>query len=534
MRVLIVDDEYLIRDGLARSLDWASLGFDVVETAEHGLEALEMVKNHRPDLILTDIRMPFMDGLTLIREIKSIYDQACVVIISGHEEFDYAKTALKLDVFDYVLKPINLNELEQVVRQAISHIEELGLRFKEMTDIREQMQNSMSVLKEHFMLDLVFGKLSEDQILSSAKDYGLNPAHFFAAALIEVGSPSCEQSDSFYENQRQLEIYFEEMVSNRDFLFIASISTHEYLLVANDAAEDRLEENLNGIKAEIELQAKEFGLSTTLSAGASSYGLIGLQGSYQYALYAASELFMGAGNRALSFAQDTSKNLPDSIEFFDISAFKNALTFSDKSAIMSAFNDLRTLVITQSNAPKLVIQLLCLNLFLECKRVLREQGAEIDAVLENPASSIQSIINQPSYERMFEALASLISSILDYYDVVRFKQYAFDVDKAKKFIQANYRDVTLSLKSIAKHINMSACYFSVIFKKETGITYINYLTGIRVDKAKALLLNSNMKVYEIAYEVGYDNPTYFSTLFKKITGISPFDYKKKILSSSSD
>jgi two-component system response regulator YesN len=192
------------------------------------------------------------------------------------------------------------------------------------------------------------------------------------------------------------------------------------------------------------------------------------------------------------------------------------------------------LVINQSNPPKLVIQLLCLNLFLECKRVLREQGAEIDAVLENPASSIQSIINQPSYERMFETLASLISSILDYYDVVRFKQYAFDVDKAKKFIQGNYRDVTLSLKSIARHINMSACYFSVIFKKETGITYINYLTGIRVDKAKALLLNSNMKVYEIAYEVGYDNPTYFSTLFKKITGVSPFDYKKKILSSSRD
>lgn len=529
MNVLIVDDEYLIRDGLARSIDWATLGFDIVEIAEHGLEALEIIDKTMPDLILTDVRMPFMDGLELIKSVKERCPEMCVIIISGHEEFSYAKTALQLDAFDYILKPINLIELELVIKKAILHINLQAERNKEISHIKSQMLSYIPILKERFILDIIFGKLSSNQIASNAIDFGFNPNLYFATAFIEVDGFYCNPSDLFAEGQKKLEMYFENDLNNTPSAFVCNISTHEYLLLISSDMQIKLEEDLNKIVTAILDKGNAYSLSLTISTGSPVNNLNDLRRSYENALLTSNGKFMGGGNRILLYSELEKQSSLNNMESYDISDFKNALIFSDKSTILGEFKKIRSLVLLQKQPSKIVLQLLCFNIFFECRRALQEQGAEVDAIIENPLEIFQKLVDQPSYEIMFDHLESLIIKILDYRDELRFKQYSFDVDKAKKFIKSNYKDVSLSLKSISKHINMSACYFSVIFKKETGITYINYLTSIRVEKAKDLLLNSDLKVYEVAYEVGYDNPTYFSTLFKKLTGISPFDYKRQIL-----
>jgi two-component system, response regulator YesN len=529
LNVLIVDDEYLIRDGLARSIDWATLGFDIVDIAEHGLEALEMIEKTTPDLILTDVRMPFMDGLELIKSVKVRYPEICVIIISGHEEFSYAKTALQLDAFDYILKPINLIELELVIKKAILHINLLVERNREIFNIKNQILTYIPILKERFILDIIFGKLTSNQISSNAVDFGFNPNYYFATAFIEVDDFYCDSTDLIIESQKMLEMYFENDFNNSPSAFICNISTHEYLLLLSSDIQINLEADLNKVVSEILEKGKEYSLSLTISTGAPVKNLNDLLISYENALLTSNGKFMSGGNRVLFYSELEKQSSLNNMDSYDITDFKNALIFSDKSAIMVEFKKIRSSVLLQKQPSKIVLQLLCFNIFFECRRVLQEQGAEVDAIIENPIDVFQKLVNQPSYEIMFDHLESLIIKILDYRDELRFKQYSFDVDKAKKFIKGNYKDVSLSLKSISKHINMSACYFSVIFKKETGITYINYLTNIRVEKAKDLLLNSDLKVYEVAYEVGYDNPTYFSTLFKKLTGISPFDYKKQIL-----
>lgn len=529
MNVLIVDDEYLIRDGLARSIDWATLGFDIVEIAEHGLEALEMVDKTMPDLILTDVRMPFMDGLELIKSIKAKCPEMCVIIISGHEEFSYAKTALQLDAFDYILKPINLIELELVIKKAILHINLQSERNKEISNIKSQMLTYIPILKERFILDVIFGKLSSTQIAASTLDFGFSTNSNFTTAFIEVDGFYCNPSDLFMENQKKLEMYFENDLNQSSSAFICNVSTHEYLLLLSSDIQIKLEDELNKIVSDILDKGKGYSLSLTISTGSTVNNIEDLRLSYENALLTSNGKFMSGGNRILFYGELEKQSSLNNLESYDISDFKNALIFSDKKSILEEFNKIRSLVLLQKQPSKIVLQLLCFNIFFECRRVLHEQGAEVDAIIENPLDIFQKLVDQPSYEIMFDHLEALVVEILDYRDELRFKQYSFDVDKAKKFIKSNYKDVTLSLKSIAKHINMSACYFSVIFKKETGITYINYLTSIRVEKARDLLLNSDLKVYEVAYEVGYDNPTYFSTLFKKLTGISPFDYKKQIL-----
>ncbi|HVI41029.1 MAG TPA: helix-turn-helix domain-containing protein, partial [Anaerovoracaceae bacterium] len=181
---------------------------------------------------------------------------------------------------------------------------------------------------------------------------------------------------------------------------------------------------------------------------------------------------------------------------------------------------------SKESCPRIILQLVCSNLFFACKHAVEEQGGELEAILESPVQAFRSVISQPSIGHMFDYLTPILTAMLDYRDALHNNQFTKEIENAKKYIQNNFRDLELSLDTVAKYVNMSACYFSVIFKKESGSTFISYLTNVRIDKAKELLLSTNLKSYEISYQVGYDNPTYFSTVFKKLTGVSPIDYKK--------
>ncbi len=379
MKVLIIDDEYLIRKGLETSIDWHSLGFDSVSTAEDGMEALALIELAPPDLILTDVRMPFMTGLEFAERVKQIVPDVCIVIISGHDEFTYAQTAVKLAVFDYILKPINLKEITEVILRAKAWI---------------------------------------------------------------------DQKRKWREN-----VYYEQ--------------------IFNKPIE---------------------------------------------------------GSGSALFCQEALKEAPDAIADCDVRGFRNALLYGSREEILNEYEKLKTRFRKKKSVPRILLQLVCSNLFFECKHAVEEQGGELEAIMESPVLVFREMITQPSIGHMFEHLSPALISMLDYRDTLSSDQFTQEIENAKKYMSQNYSDIELNLNSVAKYVNMSPCYFSVIFKKATGITFINYLTGLRIAKAKELLLNSNMKSYEISFEVGYDNPTYFSTVFKKITGCTPIDFKKAQLS----
>lgn len=375
MDVLIIDDEHLIREGLATNIDWASLGFNSVSTAEDGMEALALIDLAPPDLILTDVRMPFMTGLEFSERVRQVIPDVCIIIISGHEEFSYAQAALRLAVFDYILKPINLKELTTVVLRAKAFIEEKRL------------------LREN--------------------------------------------------------VYYEQ-ISNKPI--------------------------------------------------------------------------KGSGNTF--FQQAILEESPDAMSDCDIRSFDECLLNGSRKDVMAEFSRIQSTFQKKESCSKIILQLVCSNLFFACKHALEEQGGTLEAIFDHPVETFRSVISQPSIVDMFGQLSPLIITMLDYRDALINNQFFQDAENAKKYIRQNYRDINLSLNMVASHVNMSPCYFSVMFKKETGQNFINYLTNIRIEKAKELLRSTNLKSYEIAYQVGYDNPTYFSTVFKKLTGMTPLDYKK--------
>lgn len=376
MRVLIVDDEYLIRHGLATAIDWNALGFHSVVTAEDCIEALASIELDTPDLILTDIRMPFMTGLEFAERVKTSVPDICIVIISGHDEFVYAQSAVKLAIFDYVLKPINLKEISAVIIRARTWIEQ--------------------------------------------------------------------------KRERQESKYFEQI-----FTQVVDVSSSEL---------------------------------------------------YQQAL----------------LDED-----PDALDFYDIKAFTDILRSGSQKQILTAFEQVQNGFSNHSNVSRILLQLVCGNIFIAGKHAIEELGGELEAIFDDPIREFCSIVNQPTTELMFSQLQPTILSMLEYRSALVENQYVNEIATAKKFMLQNYHDMNMSLQSVAKHVNMSPTYFCAMFKQVTGQGFINYLTSLRVQKAKELLQSTNLKSCEICFKVGYDTPSYFSTVFKKITGDSPSDYKKK-------
>ena len=377
MEVLIVDDEILIRDGLAKELDWAALGFESVITTENGIEALAHIDMKAPDLILTDIRMPFMTGLEMTEKLRENHADICIIIISGHEEFEYAKAAIKFSVFEYILKPINLNELSGAVARARQWIERKAIR------------------EENEYFKMIGWKHNIDE------DYS--------------------------EMQRR---------------------------VANEHGKD-------------------------------------------------------AGD----------------IDDCEVSELQNALADGGREEIMAAYDMMKKKFSEMRRCHQIILRIACSNIFFAFKSNLESNGGDLEAIFDKPTHVFHSIIICESMDEMFDALDSAVGSMLDYRDDLTTGKYMNEVEIAERYIKKNYTDFSLSLDDVANHVKKNPCYFSTVFKKKSGMSFTNYLTNLRIEKAMALLKGTDMRTYEISYEIGYENPSYFSTVFKRITGMSPKDFR---------
>lgn len=530
LKLIIVDDEFLIRDGLVRNVNWEQMGYEVVGSAENGAEALELIRQIPPDVVLTDIRMPFMDGFDLITQINREFPDISVIFISGHEEFAYAKRALSENACDYLLKPIHLDDLEKTMLRVKQEI--LDRRTKEAS--LEQMQETIAkvspLLREVFLKDLLFGRLSSDDISTQAKTHSLPQRSIYQIGLIQIDDYFEDNSQSLFDRQNQLEIYFDDLCTKQNNCIIFSKSVNEYIFFCFSASTQALKNQVRTYAQQIMEWASAHFISLTISLGCTVEELAALHRSYQSALHTADLKFLRGGDRILYYEDLNSNPLTISpFSAYDIRSFSSSLQVADKQIILEEFDKLQADILQQQNLTNIMIQVICSNIFFEAKRIVEEQGTDIEGILPNATKVYQKLMDQPTAQAMFMLLKSIITTIVDYRDRIRFGKFTLEVEKAKQYIQDHYSEVSLNLKSLAKFVNMGACYFSVIFKKETGTTFIDYLTGIRLAKAKELLLSTNLKTYEISYQVGYDNPTFFSTLFKKANGQSPSEFRKSAL-----
>lgn len=505
IRLLIVDDEKTIRNGLAFAVPWNEHGYIVVYTAKNGIDALHFMKTHYADIIISDIKMPRMDGLTLQKEIRKKYPQLPFIFISGYEDFTYAQAALKNGAFSYILKPIDVDELLQEVDRAceVYHLQSENMPLKQIID-----RNFFGLEKKWDFTD--YEHLEESCM-----------SNYFCIINIRCQHTDMHSQLFLVAFQEKIQQILVKCFTIPNCALVESSSRGIIFCVMN-TSQDALKYAIYQFVQTLTSQLKEY--STTLFGvwtGGIYRGIDRLIDSYV-------ESF--DNNSFRYFNQHHDLAVPDSV-FFDV----YSQLFGSEDLIISFLlqnhvSEAKLYLEEQKDyitAQQLSVEdsrLYLRHLLYRYIKALLDINPSIELPPEIQSYGLFAFMNTP---QMFQKLYEYFDMIQTQIKPISTVSSSNNIKTVKHYIQENYADPYLSLSTIAAHISLNASYLCTEFTKSENMTLSSFITNVRIEHAQNLLLYSEMRIADISLAVGYLNATYFSTTFKKVTGQTPSEFRKQ-------
>lgn len=542
-KLILVDDEQDVREGLLEQIDWQSHGFEVIATAENGREACELVEKHQPDVIVTDIQMPFMDGLQLAEWVRLHAPTAKIIILTGFDEFEYAQRAIKLHIDEYVLKPFSAGELVDVLLKVKIRIESEIADKENLQVLQDHYKRSLPLLRELFLISLISRRLPQAEISEKSLLYDLDlSGDGFMAAVISIdrlhgqhwsGADGSNDSISLRSSDnRQLQLFAvlniaEEIVSRRGSGLVFMHQDQIVLLSVRRGEEsEQFTRNVLNVLDEIRMSVEKYlKLTVTIGVGTESRKAVNAYISYESACGALNYRFV-LGNNRIILIDDVESGRAELLRFDDLKeqALIRTLkvgTAAELAELMdSLFADLEPAAVSVKDYQVYLLEILTVIL-----KVTREAGIGIESVFgaaSNPVAEVYRLNNLPEVKQWFtyacNTLIRLISSR-------RETGYSKLVEEAKAFMREHFRDSDLSIAKVCSHLHISAGYFSSIFKKEMKTTFVGYLMQLRMEEAKELLRATDLKAFEIAEKTGFSDSNYFSYCFRKAFNMTPKEYR---------
>lgn len=526
--VLLVDDEEDVFQVIMKKLDWESMGFRIAGYARNGVEALEMAEDLQVDVVMTDIKMPYMDGLTLCRKLKELYQSMKVIIFSGFDEFEYAKEAIKIEAEEYILKPINANELREVFERIKLNLDKELDEKRNIDKLREYYMESLPVLQENFYTSLIEGRIPEEKIEQYARNYQIELTGPCYVVTVMHISTTKQEEDSVPIDPLLLAVSVKRLAEEQlarswnskvmaylgDIIVITQLPDEESITHFTDRM-DRICKMAKRIcKARV-----------TAGIGHICNQPGQLSVSYQGAKNAISYRVLYGTIRAINIAEtDPQENADIPWEGPYISEIIKRIKMGEAEPLQEAIQKF----IAQLSGNKVSLQKYRI-LIMELITVIFRFGSNNQLNLEEIFGENSDVYTQVMQLESMEAVSEWLNEkcLKMQKQVLNERQDTTKsfVTRAIEYVREHYSDQDLSIETICSYLNVSAAYFSTVFKKETGKTFINYLTDYRMEEALNLLLTQNEKTYIISEKVGYSDPNYFSYVFKKQFGMSPSKYK---------
>ncbi|MCR4739391.1 MAG: response regulator [Lachnospiraceae bacterium] len=530
--VLLVDDEELVFQIMMDKMDWDSMGFEIVNFANNGIEALEMAQEMCPDVVMTDIKMPYMDGLTLGKKLKEQYPDIKIIILSGFDEFEYAKEAVRMEAEEYLLKPININELTGVFTRIRETLDKENDERRNINMLKQHYLKSLPILRESFYISLLEGRLKAGDIEKFAPDYQVElKGGRFVVSVLKISCPGDDGVEpdvtpfmltlsiqKLVEEQLRGKYESKVLLYRGDIVVISELSGNGNINDYTDMMDRICKTAYRTDK--VKVTAGIGNVCTEPSA---------LRVSYRGARTAVSYRFSYGDMRAINIAEID----VDSTGSQDNSADESIRRIV-KNMRRPERDELRYVIedfvggIEESHMPLSEYRTLIMRILVALMDFMRDYHIEPGAVFEE-GTDLSMIIQRLESTESLKSF--LLKSCLTLQDMVSDRRNSTSlsfVTKAEDFVKANYADKDISIEMVCGALNVSAAYFSTVFKKTTGKTFINYLTEYRMDKAVELLETTDGRTYEIADMVGYADPNYFSYVFKKKFGVSPVKYKQNL------
>lgn len=542
VKVYLVEDEIIIRQSIKNSIDWEKEGYEFIGDASDGELALPVILKEKPDILITDIRMPFMDGLELSRMVKAELPDIKIVILSGYDDFEYAKQAIKIGVAEYLLKPVSsavlLEHLSEIAEKVRDEREDLALK----KVYYQEMQENEELIKMKFLGELISGKLSLADAMEKGKRFHMNlSGPFYRIILfkfIQEDHVQAEQSEALAGAYEAVGGYVDRF---RDvFRFQRGVEGWAFLLTSvEEEMETQTKAFIEGLKAVI---APFDTLIWFGGIGSEVARIRELRYSFREADKAFAGRFVQKPNQIISVEQlnfEQQDNEFDANIFGEINQFDQIITrFLSSGSLeeVESFVGALFTEISEDHFRSLMIrQYIIMNIYATvltfCKKLRKDAGAEGEAygqwegIRENEEILKQAVTTAESVDDIKDYIGTLLDHAIELRNTVGGRRYSDIIQTAKERIEQDYMSEDISLNSVAAEVCMSPSYFSSVFSKEMGKTFIEYLTEVRMEKAKQYLACSSMKTSEISYEVGYKDPHYFSYIFKKTQGCTPKEYR---------
>lgn len=526
-KILIVDDEELVRRSILKIVDWKALGFSEVFEAENGTEALQIALEQKPHLVLTDIRMPFMDGLQLTSELKEKLPSSHVVILSGHDEFRYAQEAIGLQVLDYILKPLGAATLTKKLQEIRKKLDNELQEKEYLSKIRLQLHQSLPLLKESILNTLVCTPGNKPGMESRLQSLEI-PLYGgpYAVSVIEPDLSGIPPSDAEVYSYAAKNIALETLGHHHpvftDNLGRVTLVFRLSALPTEDRAHQQLLEILHVLLKSVNIHLK---IPTTIGVGTTVSHLSDLHSSYMEALNALDCKYTLGKDRIYDIRDLDYMEAEFYYPFDACNELITAVKTNKLSGIKQALTDICGILKSGKNLTVTNIKLVFVEMITALLKLLsetRQMSAEAWTMGLGLYSQIEKL---DTVDKMAEALLQLSIQTSRELAELRTSSSQQIVMKAMDYVRDNYQQEDLSLQTTASHTSVSAGYLSALFKKETGVNFSDYLTRIRMEKAMELLRTTDLKTYEVAYRTGFSNPHYFSISFKKYTRMSPSEFR---------
>lgn len=540
LKIFLAEDEVIVRETIKRMIPWENLGFELVGEAADGEMALPLLIRQQPDLLITDIKMPFMDGLTLARLAKKEVPGLKVVILSGYDDFNYAKQAINIGVEDYLLKPITKNVLIERLTEIRSRYEDEKTQREYYEKFHREMQAYEKNSSRDFFEVLVSGSLDMMEVYKRAEKLGLDIVAESYNVLIftmNCNEDFSGQREGYSSWEAESLEMLEKFFTGHPFAMLFRSNVFSYgVLIKGE--KNSIRENTRICVEEIRkiFDRKEDNKEWFVAVGESVERLSQIQKSYHSASRAFSQRYLYDGkvlyyDEMLAMEKkDVTNDDSEYLQKVDVNALNptilqkflsNGLLEETENFVQDYFY-----AIGQEPMESVVFRsYVILNVRFSVLSFLKELGCDTKTLEPEDTEKILAESGR-NMESIIAYAEKLVSQAIQLRDRNSGNKNRSILKTAVDFIDQHYMEEDMSLNKAANAANVSANHFSALFSQNMGQTFIEYLTSLRMDKAKEYLRCTGMRSSEIAGEVGYKDAHYFSYLFKKTQGMTPSDYRK--------
>ena len=527
-KVILVDDEAEVIDMIEKKIHWNDLGFEVAGSATNGVKALELVEKLQPDVVLTDIKMPYMDGLELSRRLNREYPNIYIMLCTGFDEFEYAKEAVHLEIKEYMLKPVNATELSESLtnlKHTLDREREEKLNVKKLNDY---FQEVLPKLQSNFFISLIEGRVEKHDYERFLQAYQVDmKGPLFGCVIFHTSENHVPEGMNplllYMSVERDIKQRLMYQWNCREFIYMGNT-----LLILELDAEDKITQITDACDRFCRWAYRIMGAVVTAGIGTVCDSLYEISLSYERAREAVSYRVLYGTKRAINIGEIVPKEQikPVQSEESRMQTLFRAIRIGDSAEIeRAAHGEMEKLhknteTMSQYNLATMEI---VSGFFKFCT----DNSLDFNKISGN-MQNIYEKVSQMDESSLTAWIVQMSETISEKLKCARNSSARRLIVEAQNIVQERYMEADISLDEVCAVLGVSNSYFSSVFKKEAGKSFISYLTDYRMDIAAEMILNTDEKSYTIAEKVGYLDANYFSYVFKKKFGVSPSKYRASV------